>query len=90
MAQLKREELTPELQNMRDIIMAEPKVRLFIPRDKLNPVGHRWVCINGIEFYLAVGKEIEVPRCVAEVWNNSFTETQAAEERITTDNEVMA
>lgn len=90
MAKAKKDELTPEFQSMKDKIMAQPKVKLFIPKDKLNPAGHRWVCINGVEFYLAVGKEIEVPQCVAEVWNNSFNETMKAEERITTDNEVMA
>ena len=80
---------TPEFFSTKERIMAQPKVSLFIPKDRLNPVNHRWVCINGVEFYLAVGKEIKVPECVAEVWNNSFNETMAAEERITTDNEVV-
>lgn len=90
MARTTENQESPEFQSMKDQIMAQPKVKLTIPKDKLNPVNHRWVCVNGIEFYLAVGKEIEVPQCVAEVWNNSFNETLRAEERITTDNEVMA
>jgi hypothetical protein len=90
MAKSAEEAVGPEFQSMKDRIMAQPRVKLFIPKDKLNPAGHRWVCVNGVEFYLAVGKEIEVPRCVAEVWNSSFSETLKAEERINTDNEVMA
>lgn len=68
--------------------LAMPKVKMFIPKDKLNPTNYKWICVNGVEYYLAVGKEVEVPQCVADVWNYSYNQTIMAEERIKPDNEI--
>lgn len=68
--------------------LAMDKVKLFIPEDPINVDKFRFVGVNGVNYYLAVGKEIEVPACVAEVWNDSYVRTQQAKAQITTDIEI--
>lgn len=68
--------------------LAQPKVKLFIPKDPINPEPTRYVQINGVEYFLGVGKQIEVPECVAEVWHDSYTRTEQAKAEITTDIEI--
>jgi hypothetical protein len=63
-------------------ILAGPKVKLFIPADRNNPAKHREVIIEGQEFILAVGKQLEVPEVVAEVWQDSYSRTIEAEQNM--------
>jgi ribosomal protein S12 len=63
-------------------ILAGPKVKLFIPHDRTNPSKHREVIIEGQEFILAVGKELNVPQVVAEVWQDSYSRTIQAEQNM--------
>lgn len=72
-------EVEKELLNERDAILALPKVKLFIAPDPRNPSKHRSVIVNGQEFILGVGKQLEVPETVAEVWNESYSKTIEAE-----------
>jgi hypothetical protein len=65
------------------------KVKLFIPEDPINVDKFRYVQVNGVEYYLGVGKEIEVPACVAEVWHDSYSRTQQAKAQIKTDIEIQ-
>lgn len=71
-----------------DQILAGPKVKLFIPADRSNPSKHREVIIEGQEFILAVGKQLEVPQVVAEVWQDSYSRTIEAEQRMEQFNEL--
>lgn len=68
--------------------LAMDKVPLFIPEDPLNIDKFRFVSVNGVQYYLAVGKQIEVPVCVAEVYHDSYARTQQAKAQITTDVEI--
>ncbi|MGG4267431.1 hypothetical protein [Peribacillus simplex] len=72
-------EVEKELLNERDALLAQPKVKLHIAPDPRNPSKHRTVIVNGQEFILAVGKTLEVPEVVTEVWNESFSKTIEAE-----------
>lgn len=80
MANKTQKEIEKELLTEREAILAQPKVKLFIPVDRNNPLKHREVIINGQEFILAVGKTIEVPAVVAEVWQDSYSRTIEAEQ----------
>ncbi|MDF2800785.1 MAG: hypothetical protein K0S61_688 [Anaerocolumna sp.] len=68
----------------------EPLVDLFIPKDKLNKDNAKWLCINGEEIWLAVGKRIKVPVSVAELWNRSYSETIEAEEKMSQNIEIQS
>lgn len=83
-----QKEIEKELLNERDAILAQPKVKLFIQPDRSNPSKHRTVIINGQEFILAVGKELEVPQVVADVWNDSNNKTIQAEYNMERFNEI--
>jgi ribosomal protein S12 len=81
-------EIEKEFQTDRERILAQPKVKLFIPVDRSNPDKHREVIINGVQFILAVGKQLEVPQVVAEVWQDSYSRTIEAEQRMEQFNEL--
>jgi hypothetical protein len=81
-------EVEKELLSEREAILAQPKVKLFIPADRNNPVKHREVIVNGQEFILAVGKQLDVPQVVAEVWNDSYSRTIEAEQSMAQFNEL--
>jgi hypothetical protein len=74
-----QKEVEQELLSDREALLAQPKVKLFIQPDRNNPAKDRFVMINGQEWRLAVGKQLEVPQTVAEVWNDSFARTVEAE-----------
>jgi hypothetical protein len=88
MAVKTQKEIEQELQSERDAILAQPRVKLFIAPDKTNPAKHREVIINGQEWVLAVGKMLEVPQVVAEVWNDSYARTIEAEQSMEQFNEI--
>jgi hypothetical protein len=79
MAMKTDKEIEKELLNDREAILAQPKVKLTIPPNPLDPAKHRTVIVNGQEFILAVGKPVEVPQVVADVWNESYTKTIEAQ-----------
>lgn len=81
-------EIEKEFLSDREAILAQPKVKLFIPMDRINPAKHREVIVNGQEFILAVGKELEVPQVVAEIWNDSYTRTLIAEQQMSKFDEI--
>lgn len=72
-------------------LVGEQIVTLHIPKDKMNPgVNHVWVGLNGDEAYLAIGKQIEVPESIANLWEHSYQGTLEAEEKITANTEIYA
>jgi hypothetical protein len=72
------------------LFVGEELVPLMIPLDKQNPVKERFLCINGNQIWLAVGKSIKVPQSVAELWNYSYTNTLEAEEKMSQEIEIKA
>ncbi|MBS4173473.1 hypothetical protein [Bacillus sp. FJAT-49736] len=77
-----------ELKSEREAILAQEKVTITIPFDRNNPVKHQWVSVNGQDFYLAVGKPVEVPKVVADVWQDSYNRTIQAEVTMEQFNEI--
>jgi hypothetical protein len=72
-------EVEQELLSEREEILNQPKVKLTIPPNPLDPAKYREVFVNGQQFILAVGKPVEVPQVVADVWNESYTKTIEAQ-----------
>lgn len=68
--------------------LAEERVTITIPMDPLNKQKTVWVCLNGVEWYLAVGKPIEVPKSIAEVWNESYSKTMQAQANMEKSEEI--
>lgn len=89
MAVKQTKEVEKEFANEKARQLESNKVKLFIPEDSINVDKFRYVQINGVEYYLAVGKEIEVPECVAEVWHDSYARTAQAKAQIKTDIEIQ-
>jgi hypothetical protein len=81
-------EIEKEFLTDRERILAQPKVKLFIPVDRNNPEKTKLVIVNGQDFYLAVGKQLEVPQVVAEVWQDSYSRTIEAEQQMEQFNEL--
>lgn len=88
MARLQEKEIEKVFADEKAKQLAMPKVKLFIPEDPINVEKSKYVQINGVEYFLAVGKQIEVPECVAEVWHDSYARTQQAKAEIKTDIEI--
>jgi hypothetical protein len=72
------------------LFVGEELVPLMIPFDKQNPVKERFLCINGNQIWLAVGKLINVPKSVADLWNYSYVNTLEAEEKMSQEIEIKA
>lgn len=72
------------------LFVGEELVSLMIPVDKQNPVKERFICINGNQVWLGVGKQLKVPQSVADLWNRSYAETLAAEEKMSQEIEIKA
>lgn len=75
-------ELNNEVLNMKEILANEPKVSIIIPEDPLNPDDVVPIGINGVTYAVPRGQMFEVPKSVAEVWKNSYENTQKANQRI--------
>jgi hypothetical protein len=85
---ISQKEVEKQLLSDREAILAQPKVKLYIPLDRSNPSKHRVVIVNGQEFDLAVGKQLDVPQVVADVWNESYSKTIQAEFEMERFNEI--
>lgn len=72
------------------LFVGEELVPLMIPHDKQNPVKERFLCINGNQIWLAVGKPLKVPQSVADLWNYSYVGTMEAEEKMSQEIEIKA
>lgn len=57
--------------NMREIILADEKVTVFVPEDQINNTDHVRIWLNGVEFVYAREKEYQMPKCIAEIYNRS-------------------
>lgn len=76
-----------ELKGKEKITQAK-KRKIFIPKDPINKNNTVWVSVNGVDYYLATGKSIEVPEPIAEAYETSYADTIAAYEKINADKEI--
>ncbi|WP_059049995.1 hypothetical protein [Paenibacillus senegalimassiliensis] len=58
------------------------KVKLTIPEDPLNPDDVVPVGWNGVIYAIPRGIEVEVPEVIRDIWQESYTKTQAVNKRI--------
>lgn len=70
------------------LFVGEELVPLMIPFDKQNPSKERFLCINGNQIWLGVGKQLKVPQSVASLWNHSYISTLEAEEKMSQEIEI--
>lgn len=61
--------------SMKEKLQSQPKVKLMIPIDPLNPNEPAVVGINGVIYSIPRGKEVDVPQAIAKVWNESYNKT---------------
>ncbi|HEY5586713.1 MAG TPA: hypothetical protein VIK78_19765 [Ruminiclostridium sp.] len=80
--------LTVEANNL--TFVGEEMVPLMIPLDKQNPAKEKFLCINGNQIILGVGKQLSVPQSVADNWNNSYIGTIEAEEKMSQEIEIKS
>lgn len=59
-----------------------PKVKMTIPDDPLNPDDVVPIGWNGIVYAIPRGVEVEVPEVLRDIWQESYTKTQAVNKRI--------
>lgn len=72
------------------LFVGEELVKLTIPKDKLNPAKERFLCINGNQIWLGVGKQLTVPQSVKDLWDYSYNATVVAEESMEQEIEIKA
>lgn len=59
-----------------------PKVKLTIPEDQNNPDDVVPIIWNGITFAVPRGIEFDVPEVIRDIWQESYSKTQAVNRRI--------
>ena len=79
MSKKTQKEIDNEILSERDAILQQPKTTLYIQPDRMNKATHQEVIINGQKWVLAVGKKLEVPQVVADVYNESLARTLQVE-----------
>lgn len=84
----KKQEVLEVVLNGRDAIVKAPKRKIFIPQDPINKNKTIWVMVNGVDYYLATGKSIEVPEPIAEAYETSYAATMEAYESINAEQEI--
>ena len=61
----------------------EPKVKIFIPVDEMNPdLTIAEINLSGYKYQIPRGEEYEVPKSIYEIWKESYEKTLRAERRI--------
>ena len=65
-------------------------VDLYIPEDDINPAKERFLAINGNQIWLGVGVDLVVPKCVADLWNDSYKDTMKAKRSMKQEIEIKA
>lgn len=76
-AQAKAEEKTLKQQ-----LDAMPKKLIHIPEDPVNPDDVVSVTWNGITYAIPRGQDFEVPYVIADIWRDSYKQTQQVNLRI--------
>ncbi len=73
-----------------EMFLGEDLITLYIPPGQNEEEKNKWLAINGQEIILAVGKELLVPKSVAELWHNSHNQTQKAQAMMRNVEEISA
>jgi hypothetical protein len=72
------------------MFVGDELVDLLIPLDKLNPAKEQFMCINGVQIWVAKGKKTQVPKSVKDLWDYSYQGTMEAEEKMSQEIEIKA
>lgn len=79
----KSNELTNDQKSTLKRLQERPKRSILIPEDPLNPNDLVVpVSVNGVTYAIPRGKRFEVPDVIADVWEDSYSKTQAANRKI--------
>lgn len=76
------EETTPPEETAAPEGQKEPTEKIFLFKDDSTYKDDLFVSVNGRNFQIQRGVEVEVPACVAEVIRNSDRQKQLAEQRL--------
>lgn len=76
------EETTPPEETAAPEEQKEPTEKIFLFKDDSTYKDDLFVSVNGRNFQIQRGVEVEVPACVAEVIRNSDRQKQLAEQRL--------
>lgn len=76
------EETTPPEETAAPEEQKEPTEKIFLFKDDSTYRDDLFVSVNGRNFQIQRGVEVEVPACVAEVIRNSDRQKQLAEQRL--------
>ena len=69
--------------SVKEQLEKEPKVKIFIPIDEMNPeLTIAEINLSGYKYQIPRGEEYEVPKSIYEIWKESYEKTLRAERRI--------
>ena len=69
--------------SVKEQLEEEPKVKIFIPVDEMNPeLTIAEINLSGYKYQIPRGEEYEVPKSIYEIWKESYEKTLRAERRI--------
>lgn len=71
-----------EEKSLKQQLKERPKKLLHIPEDPLNPNDLATVTWNGITYAIPRGVDHEVPDVIADIWRESYKQTQEVNKRI--------
>lgn len=82
-AKITEKQMQQEELNFKQQLDAMPKVPILIPEDPLNQDDVVPIGCNGVVYAIPRGKQFMVPQLIAEIWNESYSKTMAANRKIT-------
>jgi hypothetical protein len=71
-----------EEKSLKQQLKERPKKMIHIPEDQNNPNDVVSVTWNGITYAIPRGESFEVPDVIADIWTDSYKQTQAVNKRI--------
>lgn len=72
-----------EEQDLKAVLAARPKKTIHIPYDDNNPDDVVPIGWNGIIYSVPRGQEFEVPDVIADIWQESYSKTLKAKQKMT-------
>lgn len=75
-------EMARDERNFKAQLDEMPKATIYIPEDPLNPDDVVPIGINGVVYAVPRGQEFQVPKPIADIWNESNKLTIAANRKI--------
>lgn len=71
-----------EEKSLKQRLAERPKVKISVPRDSSNPNDTQIVGWNGVIYSIPRGVTVEVPDYIAEIWEESYNNTDKINMRI--------